>query len=183
MKFFLKTVLITSISALAVYSTILVSSCNWDKCKTIICANGGVCNGGACTCPSGYEGSNCETTTRQKFEGNWTVFEKGSTTLAAQYYVKITDGPLITDVLIYNFNSFLTHPIRAIVSDTNIIIPNQVYNGKYILGNGTIHYNTTYGQYGGLTMYYEVIDSLTQRVNDYGYNAADDLSQPSQWNK
>ncbi len=103
MKLTLKTVLFSSIATIGAFFAVVYSSCNRDKCKTIVCANNGVCNGGSCVCPSGYEGTNCEKVSRNKFLGNWTVFEKGSITLAAQYPISIEATTEVYDVTIKNF--------------------------------------------------------------------------------
>ena len=179
----LKTIQVIALIACTVFATIIYSSCNRDQCKTIVCANQGVCNGGACTCPAGYEGTNCETVSRDKFLGNWSVFEKGSVTQAAQYPVSIQAGFNITDVVITNFYNYFTVPVNATVNNDTLFIPNQQYQGKVLFGVGTISSNTTYGQYGSITMEYEIVDTATQVVNDFGYNSIVDHSLPSSWNK
>ena len=184
MNFPFKTILVSAIATIGVFATVVyTSSCNRDKCKTITCANGGVCNDGACTCPSGYEGTNCEKESRLKFIGNWTVFEKGSITLAAQYPISIEPGAEPSDVVIKNFYNYFKTPARATVVGDSLFIPNQQYEGKVLHGIAHIYSNVTYGQYGGITAYYQIIDTATQKVNDFGYNAAITNSDPSQWNK
>ncbi len=183
MKSHFKPILITTIIAIIAVFSIANSSCNRDKCKTIVCANGGVCNLGGCICPAGYEGSNCETISRNKFLGNWEVFEKGSITNAAQYGVTVQPAAEITDVIITHFYNYFRSNIKATVSGDTLFIPNQQYEGKLLFGVGTIYSNTTYGQYGGLTMEYEIIDTATMAVNDFGFNTVIDGSSPSQWNK
>lgn len=183
MKLSLKSVFIGALATVGAFAAVVYSSCNRDKCKTIVCANSGVCNNGSCTCPAGYEGTNCEKASRDKFIGNWTVFEKGSITLAAQYPVSVKPAENITDVVIYNFYNYFKTPINATVSGDRIYIHNQQYEGKVVFGEGQIMSNVTYGQYGQLELRYEVIDTATQKVNDFGYNAAVDLSDPSLWNK
>ncbi len=159
------------------------TACNGDKCKTVVCAYDGVCNNGTCTCKSGYEGTNCETLTRDKFTGNWSVFEKGSTTLASQYVVSIQPtGTIPTNVVINNFYNFFTSPVNAYVVGDSLYIPNQQLQGKVIFGVGAISSNTTYGEYGTLTVSYEVIDTATLNVVDFGYYPPD-LRNPSVWNK
>ncbi|MCD6063239.1 MAG: Tenascin domain [Flavipsychrobacter sp.] len=46
-------------------------SCIKDKCGKVICFNKGVCVDGQCACPSGYEGSYCDTGWFEKFAGVW----------------------------------------------------------------------------------------------------------------
>jgi len=183
MKTPIKRILTASVFAISVVLCFSYLSCNRDQCKTIVCSNGGVCNLGSCICPVGYEGSNCETVTRTKFLGNWEVFEKGSVTNAAQYGITIAPSEGITDVVIQNFYNYFRTNINAYVSNDTIYIPNQQYEGKLLFGIGTIYNSTTYGQYGSISMEYEIIDTATQLVNDFGFNSIQDGSNPSQWNK
>ena len=182
MKAPFKTILISALATVSAFISITYVACNKDRCKTIVCAHGGVCNGGVCTCPSGYQGSNCETVMREKFLGNWTVFEKGSVTKAAQYAISIQKTTQITDVVIQNFYNYFHTPIKGYVTYDTLYIPNQQYEGKVLFGIGFIYSNVTYGQFGAVSMRYEVIDTATNQVNDFGYYAPD-LSDPSAWNK
>ena len=179
----LKTVLLTALIAFSACAALVYTSCNRDKCKTIVCAYNGVCNNGICTCPLGYEGTNCETISRQKFLGNWSVFEKGSITEAAQYPISIEEGAKITDVVIKNFYNYFTVPINASVIHDTLFIPNHQYQGKVLFGIGYIYSDVTYGQYGAISMEYEIVDTATQSVNDFGYHSLIDHSDPSAWNK
>lgn len=181
MKSPLKKILIPVLLTLLAFISIVYMSCNSDKCKTIVCAYGGVCNQGACICPSGYEGTNCETISNYKFLGNWRVFEKGSSSDAAGYPISISDST-ITIIKIINFNNYFTVPVIAYVNNDIITIPNQELQGKLVFGIGTVYSTTTYGTFGNITMQYEVIDTATNSIDDYGYNPAD-LSKPSLWNK
>ncbi len=183
MRFPFKSVFVAGLATFGAFAAVVYSSCNRDKCKTIVCANGGVCNDGACTCPSGYEGTNCEKASRDKFVGNWNVFEKGSITLPAQYPVSVEPALLTSDVVIKNLYNYFRTPIRATVQGDRIIIPNQQYEGKIVFGRGQIFSSVTYGQYGRIEMRYSVIDTATQKVNDFGYNEPVNLSSPSEWSK
>lgn len=184
MKLSVKALVFSFLAAVsALFTVIYSSSCNRDKCKTIACANGGVCNDGACTCPPGYEGSNCEKLAREKFIGNWTVFEKGSITLGAQYPISIEPATEPTDVVIRNFYNYFRTPIRGTVHGDSLFIPNQQYEGKVVFGVAHIFSNVTYGQYGSIEARYQIIDTATQTVNDFGYNTAVNGSDPSIWNK
>ena len=65
----LKSLFLASFLTIGLFSTVVFTSCDPDPCKDIICANGGTCTDGNCTCPSGYEGTLCETLSRDKFIG------------------------------------------------------------------------------------------------------------------
>lgn len=183
MKLTSKAIIISAITTISSLAAVVYSSCNVDRCKTIVCANGGVCNKGACVCPEGYVGTNCETVNRKRFTGIWRVFEKGSTSLAKQYAVNVTDGESITFVNIANFNNRFISSVRAYVDGDRIIIPSQHIEGKIVYGEGTLYSSVTYGQYGGITMRYVVQDSATLVKDDYGYESAIDFTDPSAWNK
>ena len=73
----------------------------------------------------------------------------------------------------------------ATISDTVITIPNQELEGKTVFGKGYIFTSpdVTYFQYGNIRMRYEVVDSITNAVNDYGYDSVVDGSVSSLWNK
>lgn len=182
MKTPLKTLLIAALSTFSAFVSVVYVSCNRDKCKTIVCAHGGVCNSGGCICPSGYQGANCETVSRNKFLGNWTVFEKGTRTEAAQYPISIQTGKNITDIVIKNFYNYFTTDIKGYVTGDTLYIPNQQYQGKTLFGVGFIYTDVTYGQYGRISMRYEIIDTASMMVNDFGYYQKDG-SDPSLWNK
>jgi hypothetical protein len=177
-----KTILISAIAAIATFISITYISCTEDKCKTIVCAYGGVCNGGSCICPPGYEGTTCATVSRDKFTGNWTVFEKGTITGAAQYPISINIDSVIYKCQITNFYNFFKQPIEAIISHDTITIPTQELEGKIVTGVGYINSSSYYGYYGSITVAYEVVDSITNQVDDFGYISGDD-SSPSIWNK
>jgi len=179
----LKTILIITVLAFSAFAIAVHSSCNRDLCKTVVCANGGICNGGSCTCPLGYDGTNCEDTARNKFLGNWTVFEKGSVTQASQYPVSIQPGENINDVVIINFFNYFTVPVNATIVNDTIIIPNQQYQGKVMFGIGYIYTSTTYTQFGSINMEYEIVDTASGVVDDFGYYSNTDHSAPSAWNK
>jgi len=182
MKSPLKKILIPALVTISALFSMVYMSCKNDKCKTIVCAYGGVCNQGACICPSGYEGTNCETISNQKFLGNWQVFEKGSTTNAAQYEIAILVDTPVTTVTITNFHNYFTSSVLAYVNHDTLTIPNQEMEGKVIFGVGYIYTSSTYGQFGAISMRYEFIDTATGLVDDFGYYPGD-LSLPSAWNK
>ena len=170
-------------------TTIIISvSCNTDKCKTLVCAHGSYCQLGACVCATGWEGPGCETESRNKFLGNWMVYEKGSSSFSAQYPISIVQDSLsimVNNVRISNFNNRFKGSIFATVYRDTLTIPNQELEGKTIFGKGYIYStdDVTYYQYGAIKMAYEVIDSATFAIDDYGYDGITDGSLISQWNK
>jgi len=152
-----------------------------DKCLNVTCANGGVCDTGSCTCPTGYGGANCEIEERDLYVGNWTVIEKGSTTNEAQYTTSVSNGAN-TDLNIANFFNFFRVPVTAYVSSDTIYLPTQHLQGKTLVGRGYLETTNTYGQYGAVVMAYEITDSATNTTDDFGYISGDG-TQPSVWTR
>lgn len=52
-----------------------ISSCSRDSCKHVSCPTNLECSHGACICPDGYEGANCDTLSYKKYLGNYQVSE------------------------------------------------------------------------------------------------------------
>lgn len=184
MKSLLKSLLIYTLSTLSVGYVAFMSSCTQDKCKSIACAYGGSCDEGRCKCLPGYEGTNCETITRNKFMGGWQVHEKGLVSPDRQYPIAIEADKEVTTVWLKGiYNYFTGKSVKAYIQGDSIIIPNQQVLGKVIFGKGILHSSPVYGPNTAITLYYEVIDVGTGLVDDFGVNAAIDNSTPSQWIK
>lgn len=98
-----------SFLTVGIFSTTLIVSCNQDKCKDVVCNNGGTCNetDGSCNCAVGYEGENCETLSRAKFlvggvsNSIWTT-ALGQDNCAAgiTYNQTFTPGALSTQIIV-----------------------------------------------------------------------------------
>jgi len=151
--------------------------------KCVTCLNGGSCYNDTCHCPAGYEGTGCQTFSRQKFINNWTVTEKGTLTGATNNYtVFIQENPTsgdITSVFIENLYDDYFSSVPANAIGDSLYIPSQQINGKSIIGVGYIHAGIN-GLNTAITLRYQVTDLSTGSVDDFGYNASDG-SSPSQW--
>lgn len=187
MKFNARALFLSAFTSLAAFTAIFYASCrpsgNGDACQAISCAHGGVCHDGKCTCPTGYEGNNCEITTRDRYLGGWRVSEKGTLTSAREYQVAIEASNIdAAHVSLKNVYNYFTLPVNAYVQGDTLIIPNQQMQGKVIFGRGYI--DTVGGNTANkLTLYYEVVDTATTNVDDFGYYSNIDGSVPSQWAK
>lgn len=68
----IKNIALSIFLTLGAFTAVTITSCNKDECKDVVCNNGGTCIAGVCSCPTGYEGVNCDTRTRDRFVGSWT---------------------------------------------------------------------------------------------------------------
>jgi hypothetical protein len=140
--------LILTVSA---FGATLYTSCNKDKCKDVVCQNGGTCSEGNCSCATGYEGTNCETKETAKFVKSWTAADKTATGASVPAYTAIiVAGTDVTGVKISHFSgnnslgsSYFVNDVIASVSGTTITIASQSPdNDKYTV-SGTGTYNST----------------------------------------
>jgi len=182
MKARFKMIVLSALGALTAFSAVTVSSCNEDKCKAIVCAYGGVCTDGMCLCPSGYEGNQCETITRNRYLGVWHVTEDGTYSNATQYSVSVAPGANISELQIRNFRNSFTSDVQAFVRGDSITVPNQtIYNGNdtfMVRGFGYIEDDKYYGANGKIIIRYLIRDQ-NGITDDFGIDGGD----ASLWNK
>lgn len=185
MKKSVKLILLSALGAVSVFSTVFLSSCKRDKCKTVACQNTSSCDGetGACKCAPGFEGSMCEVTTRNKYVGTWNVDEFGTISPRTNYIVAIEHsllpGATAADVQITNMNNATFGRVNAIVKGDTLIIPEQTIDNKKIVGLGYLKNDTYYGLHGALKLKYKVTYLSNGNVNDFGYV----LGTAADWHK
>jgi hypothetical protein len=180
MKTISRNIILSFLILSSVFASVGYQSCSKDKCSSVVCANGGSCDAGICICAAGYYGKSCDSVYRSKFVGTWSVSEKGSFSSSSNYSITITYGTRPTDVLIGNFYNFFETKIKGYVTGDTLFIPSQQWQGKVIIGTGYLTQNSSYGPDDFMVMQYEVIDSATQSVNNFGCNNA---TNPSLWSK
>jgi hypothetical protein len=159
----IRTILVTAVTVSAVFVSAIYMSCNKDRCKNVVCYNNGTCNSssGSCTCATGYEDPSCQTASRLKFIANWGVINSTTTDEPAKFSVGISEGTVITGVVITNFHAFFTAPINATIKGDSIIIPVQTIQGKVVQGSGYIYSTSVYGINGAISINYSVTDVKT----------------------
>jgi len=70
MKFW-KYTLVASVALLGISSTMFYASCSKDSCESLQCKNGGTCAAGFCSCPTGYDGAECENKISARYVGTY----------------------------------------------------------------------------------------------------------------
>ncbi len=180
----LKTICLSAIGVILAFSAVTYTSCSTDKCQALVCAYGGICKDGTCICPSGYEGANCQTRTRDRYWGIWQVNEIGTISTQTSFTLAIdTDysGNAI-NVRINNFYNRYKLPttVLAQVKGDTLTIPQQTMpNDDVVQGWGYYQHNgSVYGQNGKLVVYFTVVNAQNV-TDDFGVTAG----SPSIWNQ
>ena len=165
MKARFQSLLYTALVVTTGFLSSTLTSCEPEKCKTIVCAHGGTCDDGNCVCPTGYEGPQCETVNRNRFMGIWIVTENGTISNAAQYAVSVEEGNNVDQVRIKTFYNTLTTAVDAYVKGDTIRIPQQEINSYKLEGIGTIADDKYYGDHGKIILNYSITDGNGNKDN------------------
>ncbi len=135
----LKTLLLSTLLTVGTFTTILFTSCQGDKCKSVVCNNGGTCNesDGSCNCEVGFEGTNCDTESRTKLIGTYSL--SGSDNLGNTYSnLATTTSASGVDKKKFTLNIAGTFIFTCTMTDKNaFIVDNVTQQGYTYSGNGT----------------------------------------------
>lgn len=110
-----------------------------DPCKDVTCQNGGTCDEGECICPTGYEGTNCETEERAKFFGTWrTTNETCTSGGPSTFDITITTNS--GDISKINIANLYGAGFTAVATLTgnNVSIASQSFGTGSIVGSGSL---------------------------------------------
>jgi len=164
MKRTLKTILTSALAALCTFFMVVYISCTKDKCSSVVCNNGGACDGGKCKCTTAYEGDKCQTAARDKFIRNWGANNQtASTATPAAFAVSVEPATGTSDIIIKNFHNLLT--VTATVSRDSLTIPSQQVKGKIVAGAGYIYSASAYGINNTISISYTVTDIVSHVTN------------------
>src|SRR5688500_18577317 len=115
------------------------SACDDKSCDDVVCPyQNSICISGDCTCAAGFEGTDCETETRQKYIGQYQVSESCTTSfggLQNQQFsssINSTSNPEI--VTISNFSNRGIPVDATLASETYIGIASQQTGAMNISG-------------------------------------------------
>ncbi|MBC7554602.1 MAG: calcium-binding EGF-like domain-containing protein [Taibaiella sp.] len=127
------------------FSTIVYTSCTKDACKGVTCQNGGTCDGGTCTCPTGYEGTNCQTESRTKIIKIWSASDVQVSPVVAlpTYTSSISAGTATAAVKISNFSGLFTNDVNGTLSGNTITVGTQTPDADTFSVSGSGTYDAT----------------------------------------
>lgn len=111
-----KNLLVASFLTIGAFASTMMVSCNPDPCKDVVCANGGTCDDvtGACKCAAGYEGTGCDSLSRDKFlntngtSATWLTGVSADGCYAPGYTMTIDPSADNTQLIIKNFAGYGT---------------------------------------------------------------------------
>lgn len=137
----IKNIAFSTLLAIGAFSAVTYTSCSKDDCEDVVCNNGGTCVGGSCACATGYEGSTCDTKTRDKFVGTWAGSDVCT---SGTYTITLTIGSSSDDVsaLVSNPGGFGTSVTITgkVISSTQLSFTNANVGGGRTL-NGTMTFS------------------------------------------
>jgi hypothetical protein len=158
----LKAILLGSVIAFASVTT-LVTSCTEDKCKDVVCNNGGSCAAetGLCICKSGFEGTNCSTLSLSKFLGatngaaTYNFSDAGTVACGGTFTGSFTMSRSNADstrLILTNFGGFgATVTAYANANNNTLTIPSQTLTNTTpaitVAGTGTYASGVVTGTY------------------------------------
>lgn len=134
----------SALLTIGAFTAITYTACNKDECKDVVCNNGGTCAAGVCVCPTGYEGTSCDTKVRDRFVGKWTgsdVCGLGTYNITLNISASSTNG--IT-ALVDNpggFGSAVTITGEVTSSTTLSFTKQDVGSGRSLTGTMTFNNN------------------------------------------
>jgi len=89
----IRSILLTVFLTVTVITAISYSACNKNHCTNVVCQNRGICDGGGCYCPVGYEGIRCEILSRDKFVFTYSGHDVCSNESNTQYQIHLLAVP------------------------------------------------------------------------------------------
>ena len=108
----IRTILLTAFLTLFVFSVVVYTSCNKNKCDKVICLNLGACDGGNCVCPTGFEGNRCQILSRDKFIFTYNGGDSCTGKITGKVFNKypLYILAVLTDSVSMNMKNFLGNP-------------------------------------------------------------------------
>ena len=158
----IRNILLTVFLTIIVITAVSYSACNKNNCSNVVCQHRGVCDGGTCFCPVGYEGIRCEILSRDKFIFNYNGSDICSNrTYPHQYQIHLLATP--GDSLELTMKNFIENP-----DDSAICTIQSVDSFSFIGSNNSTTYTGT-GKlsHDSLWLYYQVIHDTSTYTCKY----------------
>jgi hypothetical protein len=153
----IKSIAVTALVTIGSFTAVTYTACNKDKCKDVVCQNGGTCSEGNCNCLAGFEGDRCQTKVVDKFVGTWNAAETCGSVPSPAYQVTITgSGTSLVISNLGNYGCSLGGNITwagSITNSTSVTINDNKCSYQM---NGTGTYNTN----GSVTFTYTTTYTL-----------------------
>ena len=154
----------TFMAVIALSTFFFYQSCTPDPCKDVTCLNGGTCATGTCTCPTGYEGTDCGTEWRTKFVGSYlTSGSDNSGNTYTNIPTTIASSSSAETKFVLTVSGTFTWTCTT-TSSTAFTLDATSFSGYSYTGNGTINGNQ-------VALSINETDNTTGAVNIYTWTA------------
>ncbi|MBS1772146.1 MAG: calcium-binding EGF-like domain-containing protein [Bacteroidetes bacterium] len=144
--------LLAAIAFIGISLTVVNSSCTEDECTMLKCRNNGTCVDGYCKCPTGWEGTQCESMASDRFKGRYTgtteINEAPPAIDSAVIFPLITDSVYIGTV--NNIKVYRPVPSASKIGFIRFSRPDDTLMGTISSTDGKVVIND--GKYGGRTV-------------------------------
>ena len=135
MKLF-RNIFLSLIATFAIISAVTYTSCSkHNKCLNVKCLNDGACNEGSCICPVGFEGTNCELFSRDKFISNYNGGDSCAVDTLAE-----TRYPIHVTARIFNPKEFLIKNFLANQFDSAVATMTATDSFTMLGANNSVTY-------------------------------------------
>lgn len=129
---FLKKIFLSTASICAVTTAMLMNSCTpKNSCDTLVCQNGGTCAADFCSCPTGFDGPECQNKITDRYIGTYAGYtnpRNGQPTHLDTVDVYTSSDPLTMSVVRRRrFDAIYTGILDA---KTNSIVISDIINGN-----------------------------------------------------
>ncbi len=143
----IRNIALTALLTVGAFSAITYTSCNPDKCKDVVCQNGGTCSEGVCTCASYYTGTLCADQIRTKYynsyKGNGTDSDGDTYTGWTMKFYKVGDDAKVLGMdILDNTNASVESFTVTLQSNTTFKVDSKTTAGTTYSGTGSVNETT-----------------------------------------
>lgn len=128
----------------------LMFACS-DPCDDVNCGDNGSCDDGTCICETGYEGTNCESLTIDRYTGSWvsSAFQCAGDSDEVNFIIE--QGSTITEIQFYEVSD-PEYVFTMEYADDILTIPSQTVDEITVSGSGTLNAD------GTMTLMFDIVD-------------------------
>lgn len=147
----LRNILLSAFVTIAAFTAVVYTACKKDRCNGVACKNGGVCDGGNCTCLPGFEGDSCQNYSRDKFITNFNGGDScgasWSDTVYMQYPIRFLTVAAKNQMMMKNILNIAADSALCTMVTTDSFIFNGANNSITYRGSGKMRNDSLWMSY------------------------------------